>query len=85
MLFRSVNYVSEQFWGLAAPGRTPPEIVARLSETLRKAIQTPQLREQFGREGGEPVPMAPEQFAKYVLADVERWRKVVKDIGVQLE
>jgi tripartite-type tricarboxylate transporter receptor subunit TctC len=80
-----VPYVSEQFWGLAAPGKTPPEIVNRLAETLRKAVQTPQLKEQFAREGGEPVLMTQDEFAKYVLADVERWRQIVKDIKLQLE
>jgi tripartite-type tricarboxylate transporter receptor subunit TctC len=80
-----VPYVSEQFWGLAAPGKTPPDIVNRLSETLRKALQMPQLLEQFAREGGEPVPMTQEEFAKYVLADVNRWRQIVQDIGLKLE
>jgi tripartite-type tricarboxylate transporter receptor subunit TctC len=80
-----VPYVSEQFWGLAAPGKTPPDIVNRLAETLRKAVQTPQLKEQFAREGGEPVLMTQDEFAKYVLADVERWRQIVKDIKLQLE
>lgn len=80
-----VAYVSEQFWGLAAPGKTPPDIVNRLAETLRKAVQTPQLKEQFAREGGEPALMTQEEFAKFVLADVERWRQIVKDIKLQLE
>jgi tripartite-type tricarboxylate transporter receptor subunit TctC len=80
-----VPYVSEQFWGLAAPGKTPPDIVNRLSETLRKALQMPQLREQFAREGGELVPMTQEEFTKYVFADVNRWRQIVKDIGLKLE
>lgn len=80
-----VPYVSEQFWGFAAPGKTPPDIVNRLAETLRKAVQTPQLKEQFAREGGEPVLMTQDEFAKYVLADVERWRQIVKDIKLQLE
>ena len=80
-----VPYVSEQFWGLAAPGKTPPDIVNRLSETLRKALQMPQLREQFAREGGESVPMTQEEFAKFVFADVNRWRQIVKDIGLKLE
>ena len=80
-----VPYVSEQFWGLAAPGKTPPDIVNRLAETLRKAVHTPQLKEQFAREGGEPVLMTQDEFAKYVLADVERWRQIVKDIKLQLE
>lgn len=80
-----VAYVAEQFWGFAAPGKTPPEIVNRLSETLRKALQTPQLREQYAREGGEAVAMTPGEFQKFVLADVNRWRQVVKDVGIPLD
>ena len=80
-----VPYVSEQFWGLAAPGKTPSDIVNRLAETLRKALQAPQLKEQFAREGGEVVPMTQEEFAKFVVADVNRWRQIVKDIGMKLE
>jgi len=80
-----VPYVSEQFWGIAAPGKTPPEIINRLSESLRKAVQTPQLKEQFAREGGEPVLMTSDEFAKFVLADISRWKQIVKDIGMQLE
>jgi tripartite-type tricarboxylate transporter receptor subunit TctC len=80
-----VPYVSELWWGLAAPARTPPEIVNRLSETLRKAMQTPQLKEQYAREGGEPLPMSPPEFTKYVFDEVSRWRQVVKDAGLQLE
>ena len=80
-----VPYISEQFWGLAAPGKTPPDIVNRLAETLRKSVQTPQLKEQFAREGGEPVLMTQEEFGKFVLGDVERWRQIVKDIKLKLE
>ena len=80
-----VPYVSELWWGLAAPGRTPPEIVNRLSDTLRKAMQTRELKEQYAREGGEPMPMTPQEFQKYVFAEVNRWKQVVKDAGLQLE
>ena len=80
-----VPYVSELWWGLAAPGKTPPEIVNRLSEALRNAMQTPQLKEQYAREGGEPIPMTPQEFQKYVFVEVNRWRQVVKDAGLTLE
>jgi tripartite-type tricarboxylate transporter receptor subunit TctC len=80
-----VPYVSELWWGLAAPAKTPPQIVSRLSETLHKAMQTAQLKEQYAREGGEPLPMTPQEFTKYVFAEVTRWRQVVKDAGLQLE
>jgi tripartite-type tricarboxylate transporter receptor subunit TctC len=80
-----VPYVSELWWGLAAPGKTPPEIVNRLSDALRKAMQTPQLKEQYAREGGEPIPMTPQAFAQYVFAEIDRWRAVVKQARLQLE
>jgi tripartite-type tricarboxylate transporter receptor subunit TctC len=80
-----VPYVSELWWGLAAPGKTAPEIVNRLSEALRKAMQTPQLKEQYAREGGEPMPMTPQAFTQYVFSEIDRWRQVVKQAGLQLE
>jgi tripartite-type tricarboxylate transporter receptor subunit TctC len=80
-----VKYVSELWWGLAAPGKTSPDIVNRLSDALRKAMQTAQLKEQYAREGGEPMPMTPQEFQKYVFAEVNRWKQVVKDAGLQLE
>jgi len=80
-----VPYVAELWWGLAAPGKTSPEIVNRLSDALRKAMQTPQLKQQYATEGGEPMPMTPQEFQKYVFAEVNRWKQVVKDAGLQLE
>jgi tripartite-type tricarboxylate transporter receptor subunit TctC len=80
-----VPYVAELWWGLAAPGKTPPEIVNRLSDALRKAMQTAQLKEHYAREGGEPLAMTPPEFTQYVFAEVNRWRQVVKDTGLQLE
>ena len=80
-----VPYVSELWWGLAAPGKTPPEIVDKLSDALRKAMQTPQLKQRYATEGAEAVPMTPQEFTKYVLNEVSRWRQVVKDAGLKLE
>jgi tripartite-type tricarboxylate transporter receptor subunit TctC len=80
-----VPYVSELWWGLAAPGRTPPEIVNKLSDALRQAMRTPQLKQRYATEGAEAVPMTPPEFTQYVLNEVARWRQVVKDAGLKLE
>jgi tripartite-type tricarboxylate transporter receptor subunit TctC len=77
--------VSELWWGLAAPGKTPSDIVEKLSEALRKAMQTPQLKQRYATEGAEAVPTTPQQFTKYVHDEVTRWRQVVKDAGLKLE
>ena len=80
-----VPYVSELWWGLAAPGRTPPDVVEKLSDTLRKAMQTAQLKQRYATEGAEAVPMTPPEFTKYVHNEVTRWRQVVKDARLTLE
>jgi tripartite-type tricarboxylate transporter receptor subunit TctC len=80
-----VDYVAALWWGLAAPANTPGPIVDRLSQTMRSAMQSEELRKQYAAEGGEPMPMTPQQFEHYVLAEVQRWRQVVKDIGVALQ
>lgn len=80
-----VQYISELWWGLAAPGRTPPGIVDRLSGAMRKAMQSPGLVKRYAAEGGEPAPMTPEEFSRYLLGEVHRWRQVVKDAGLKLQ
>jgi tripartite-type tricarboxylate transporter receptor subunit TctC len=80
-----VPYVSELWWGLATPGKTPPEIVEKLSDALRKAMQTPQLKQRYATEGAEAVPMTPQEFTKYVQTEVARWKQVVADAGLKLE
>lgn len=80
-----VAYVSELWWGLAAPARTPPEIVDKLSDALRKAMQTAQLKQRYATEGAEAVPTTPQEFTKYVHDEVTRWRKVVRDARLTLE
>jgi tripartite-type tricarboxylate transporter receptor subunit TctC len=82
---QGMPYVSELWWGLAAPARTPPDVVDRLSDALRKAMQTPQLTQRYATEGAEPVPMSPPEFTRYVQEEVTRWRKVVSDAGLTLE
>lgn len=80
-----VPFVAELWWGIAAPAKVPPEVVNTLSNAMRKALQTAELKKQYAVEGGEPIPMTPAQFGKYVIAEVERWRQVVKDTGLTLQ
>jgi tripartite-type tricarboxylate transporter receptor subunit TctC len=78
-------YVSELWWGLAAPAKTPPDIIDKLSDALRKAMQTPQLKQRYATEGADAIPMTPQEFTRYVNEEVTRWRRVVSDAGLKLE
>lgn len=79
------GYVVELWWGIAAPAKTPNDIVNRLAAELLKVLQLADTKERFAREGAEPVPMAREAFADFVSKDIARWKQVVRDAGLQQE
>jgi tripartite-type tricarboxylate transporter receptor subunit TctC len=79
------GYVAEFWWGLAAPAKTPADIVNRLTTELGKALQSAELKQRFATEGAEPSTMTREQFTAFVRNEITRWRKVVSDTGIKPE
>lgn len=78
------GYESVGWFGLLAPPQTPPEIVKQLNEVIVAAMQTQEFRDHLATLGAEPKPQTPEEFGRYINADVAKWSKLVKDNDVQL-
>src|SRR6059058_5961885 len=78
------GYESVGWFGLLAPHGTPPEIVRQINEAMVAAMDTKEFRDHLATLGAEPKPQTPEQFGRYINADVAKWSKVVKDNDVQL-
>jgi tripartite-type tricarboxylate transporter receptor subunit TctC len=78
------GYESVGWFGLLAPPNTPPEIVGAINEVIVSAMQTQEFRDHLATLGAEPKPQTPEQFGRYINADVAKWSKLVKDNDVQL-
>jgi tripartite-type tricarboxylate transporter receptor subunit TctC len=78
------GYESVGWFGLLAPPNTPPEIVGAINEVIVSAMQTHEFRDHLATLGAEPKPQTPEQFGRYINADVAKWSKLVKDNDVQL-
>ena len=71
------------YWvGLFAPAKTPPEIVARLNEAARKALQTPELKAKLAQLGADPMIMSQPDFAAYIQKETLQMRDVVKAAGL---
>jgi tripartite-type tricarboxylate transporter receptor subunit TctC len=71
------------FWGgLFMPAKTPPEIIKRLNGETQKALAEGSVRERLGKMATEPMPMSPEQFAKYFQDDVASTVKLAKEAGM---
>ena len=78
------GYESVGWFGLLAPPKTPPEIVNKINEVIVAAMQTQGFRDHLATLGAEPRPQTPEEFGRYINADVAKWSKLVKDNDVQL-
>jgi tripartite-type tricarboxylate transporter receptor subunit TctC len=78
------GYESVGWFGLLAPPKTPPEIVNKINAVIVEAMQTKEFRDHLATLGAEPRPQTPEEFGRYINADIAKWAKVVKDNNVQL-
>lgn len=68
--------------GILAPAKTPPEVIGRLHKEFFLALSRPETRERFQQLGLEAVGNRPEDFAKQIRADLDRYAKVVKTAGI---
>ena len=79
------SYRADYWWGIAAPVKTPVEIVHRLAAELNKALQSAELRQRFAAEGAEPSSMTGEALKQFIATDISRWRQVARDANVKAE
>lgn len=71
--------------GLAAPAKTPPEIVGHLNVAVVKIVQSPELKERMVAEGSEPVGSTPDAFRSFLQNEIVKWRKVIQFANVKPE
>jgi tripartite-type tricarboxylate transporter receptor subunit TctC len=73
------------FTGLFAPAGTPAAVMEKLQAALKKVLATESVRERYRALGVEMMDMSPAEFAVFVRADAERWRKVAREANIVLE
>lgn len=75
----------ESWNGIVAPAGTPKDIVARLSNEVAKAVASPDVRERLIALGYEPRVAKTDEFAALIAADMGRFGRVVKEVGMKLD
>ncbi len=74
------------YWNaLYAPAGTPAAVVNRMNDLVRDALATPAVREAIERTGQEVSFMGPDELAKFQLAELDRWGKIIRAAGIQPE
>jgi tripartite-type tricarboxylate transporter receptor subunit TctC len=68
--------------GFFAPAKTPAPILNLLSQEITKILAKPEVNEQFFESGVEVFGSTPEEFGARVKADIDRWRRLIKEAGI---
>ena len=72
---------STNWFGIAGPAGVPEDIVTRLHAEIGRALAAPLVRDRFAGIGVEPGGDTPDRFAAFVLGEIERWARVIKETG----
>jgi len=78
--FEAVNW-----YAFVAPGKTPKEIIDYWNRELVKALNDPSVRSGLAKQGLEPQPGTPQELARYIDTETEKWGKVVRAADIKPE
>jgi tripartite-type tricarboxylate transporter receptor subunit TctC len=77
------NLLTENWYGMVAAAKTPPNIVAALNKAVVEAMKDPGVVEKLSNQGALLVGDSPEHFRGFIDSETKKWAKVIKDAGVQ--
>jgi tripartite-type tricarboxylate transporter receptor subunit TctC len=79
------GYEASALFGVGAPKKTPPDIIEKLNKEINAVLAEPAIKARLIELGGEPLISTPEDFGKMIVAETEKWEKVVKAAGAHVE
>jgi tripartite-type tricarboxylate transporter receptor subunit TctC len=79
------DYEASPWLGLGAPKSTPPEIVDRLNQAVNAIVADPKMKAQLAELGGTPLALSPAGFEDLIIAETEKWAKVIRAANIKPE
>jgi tripartite-type tricarboxylate transporter receptor subunit TctC len=79
------GYEASYWNALYAPAGTPAPVIQRLNELMRKAMVTEPVQRFVAENGMEVTPTSADELARFQLAELDRWGRIIKDAGIQPE
>lgn len=71
------------WYGLWAPKGLPPAIADRLAAEVKKIVAMPDVQKRLQDSGFEPRATSPQQFSTYLAAEREKYRRILREVGIQ--
>ncbi|NBR30439.1 MAG: tripartite tricarboxylate transporter substrate binding protein, partial [Betaproteobacteria bacterium] len=79
------GYETVNWFGLIAPAGTPAAIVERLHKEISAVQNLPDVQKQFDTDGATVLRMSPAAFRAYMVTDMNKWERVVKEGGIKAQ
>ncbi len=79
------GYEVSGWYGVIAPPRMAKPLLAKLNGEINRIIAVPETRQIMSQQGADPLGSTPEEFAKAIAIDIEKWKKVVAAAGIKPE
>ncbi len=79
------GFTDEAWYGLLANAKTPPDIVAKLGDAMKKVIANPDFRAKVEKIGARPVGNSPAEFKAQILREVAQTKKLVRERNIKFE
>jgi tripartite-type tricarboxylate transporter receptor subunit TctC len=76
------GYVTESWWGVYAPARTPAPVLRKLGGVVDGIVTEPQSKERFAALGIEPLKMTQKELMEWVRSELANYGKIVKEVGI---
>jgi tripartite-type tricarboxylate transporter receptor subunit TctC len=80
------GFEAVSWFGLFAPSRTPPDVVAKINTEIRRVFDDREFREKFlAPQFFEPITGSPDELAAYLRSETEKWKQVLRQANVKLD
>jgi tripartite-type tricarboxylate transporter receptor subunit TctC len=79
------GYEASAWFGMGAPAKTPKDVIAIINKAMNDGLKSPKMVARLADLGGVPLTGTPEDFGKIVVAETEKWKKVVEFAGVSVD
>ncbi|WP_454622118.1 Bug family tripartite tricarboxylate transporter substrate binding protein [Bradyrhizobium cenepequi] len=79
------GYEASALFGIGAPKNTPKEVITKLNSEINAVLAEPAMKTRLVELGGEPRIQTPEAFGAEIVAETEKWKKVVEGAGLKVE
>jgi tripartite-type tricarboxylate transporter receptor subunit TctC len=77
------GYEASALFGMGAPKNTPKEIIAKLNTEINAILAEPEMKKRLIELGGAPLIQTPEKFGADIVAETEKWRKVIESAKIE--